>query len=139
MTDSPQNRVGGVLFLAASLLLILLVVHLLGCEGAPGPGVGSIYGYAYLCDSSIICTCSATPPSGCTPASGYLVYIDDTSGPPDATCGANGYWSVTGVRVGRHTVYVCPPGGPPGCLAFRVAVLGGMWRCTPSHEAGGGP
>jgi len=110
--------------------------------------VGTIYGYAYVETRAagvdaraggIVSTCSGTPPAGFAPAVGYLVYVGDTSGPPVATTGANGYWLVTGVAAGRRRVYICPPGGPPGCLLFGTGVLGGMWNCTPSHEVGGGP
>ncbi|MFQ6131785.1 MAG: hypothetical protein ACE5R4_07090 [Armatimonadota bacterium] len=136
MKHSPLSRACIAAYLAGSLLLVLAMVQLLGCEGAPSPGVGSLYGYAY--EGSLVCTCSVTPPPGYVPAVGYYVYVDDPSGPPDAITGADGYWVVTPVTAGLHTIHICPPGGPPGCLSFTAVAMSGMFRCQASHDAGGG-
>ena len=145
MTAPRQKRAMLIVYLAAGLLIVLLLAHLLGCEGAARPGVGSIYGYAYKGDgvtvpeTELISLCSSTHWVGYVPAVDYLVYIDDTSGVPDATVSTTGYWAVRKVRAGAYTIHIYPPPGPPGPgLSFSAEVLAGQWQCQPTHEQGGG-
>ncbi|MFQ6096513.1 MAG: hypothetical protein ACE5O2_02215 [Armatimonadota bacterium] len=149
MSQSLRKQARFVLGLVVVATVAASSAYFLGCGGGAGGGrgVGTIVGYVCAevrtsartlrVTDNIMSTCDPTPPPGFTAVEGYLVYLDDTTGEPDAITGANGFWSIETVP-GRHTVYICAPSGPPPLLSFEVTVLAGQQRCEQSHQQGGG-